>query len=458
MTGRAARTHNRYDGTSSMAADSGPAIAMFFGTISPRSTCSTTTIVIAMTNDAVCRTVSGMPSKWNGLSNRCATAGSPTRPNRIAQTVMQSCAPASITGRFSTDRMTVTALCLPCSARASSRSRRAEINANSAPTKKPLAASNATVRITPRKSPISALALHAEEVTHQCPRSSRRGSHPSVPSLFALALIGAVSFAAATAKLRQFQLIDPATVHPQHAGQPAHRVLQRCVGIECRQLNRLALFGDLAQLLQHQPADGLVIAYRRAETGGLCHLVDAQQSRHLPAASGGDDVRRLVVVFVADVADDLLDDVLDGHHARGAAVFVDHQRGLQAVGTQLSHHVVAVQGRRHPGDGLHQAGQPGLLMLLRWYFEDLFDVHDSQGLVEVTLDDRESRVTALDCRLHQICHGVVDLESHDFCSGCHQLLGRARAELQRPVHQLRGDGIQRPPASRVAHQRSELLR
>ena len=58
---------------------------MFFGTISPSSTCSTTTIVIAMTNDTVCSTVSGMPSRWNGFSNRCATAGSPTRPNRIEQ-------------------------------------------------------------------------------------------------------------------------------------------------------------------------------------------------------------------------------------------------------------------------------------------------------------------------------------------------------------------------------------
>src|SRR3954447_23809329 len=53
MTGLAARTHSRYGGTSSMAADSGPAIAMFFGTISPSSTCSTTTMVIAMTNDTV---------------------------------------------------------------------------------------------------------------------------------------------------------------------------------------------------------------------------------------------------------------------------------------------------------------------------------------------------------------------------------------------------------------------
>src|ERR1700737_2093621 len=277
MTGSAARTHNRYGGTSSMADASGPAIAMFFGTISPSSTCSTTTIVIAITNDTVCRTVSGMPIKWKGFSNRCATAGSPTRPNRIEQIVMPSCAPASITGKFSPARMTVTALCLPCSARASSRSRRAEINANSAPTKNALAARSSTVRTTLKKSPISILA------------SSRRRSSD------------VAFFVAASAQLRQFQLIDPATVHPQHRGQPAHRVLGRCVRIERRQLDRLAFFGNVAELLQHQTTDGLVFAFGSPESGSFGHLVDAQQTRNVPAPTRLHDVGRWLVMFVADV-------------------------------------------------------------------------------------------------------------------------------------------------------------
>ncbi len=53
-----------------MATDSGPAIAMFFGTISPSRMCSTTTIVIAMTNDTVCRTASGTPKRSNAGSSR----------------------------------------------------------------------------------------------------------------------------------------------------------------------------------------------------------------------------------------------------------------------------------------------------------------------------------------------------------------------------------------------------
>ena len=58
------------------------------------------TIVIAMTNDTVCRSASGTPTRSNGFSSRWATAGSPTRPSRIEQIVMPSWAPASITDRF----------------------------------------------------------------------------------------------------------------------------------------------------------------------------------------------------------------------------------------------------------------------------------------------------------------------------------------------------------------------
>ena len=69
-------------------------------------------------------------------------AGSPIRPSRMEQIVMPNCAPASITERRSEARMTVRARENPSSSRASRRSRRAEINENSAATKKALAANN----------------------------------------------------------------------------------------------------------------------------------------------------------------------------------------------------------------------------------------------------------------------------------------------------------------------------
>ena len=131
-------------------------MAMFFGTISPSSTCSVTTIASATANDTVCsRAGETPPTESNGRRSRSATAGSPSRPSRIDDTVIPSWAPANISGSCSPARIAVTALDLPCSANASSRSRRAEISENSAPTKNALVATSRMVANTPSKSPIN---------------------------------------------------------------------------------------------------------------------------------------------------------------------------------------------------------------------------------------------------------------------------------------------------------------
>ena len=123
-------------GTSQTAVRSGPAIAMFFGTISPITMCRTVTTDSAMTNAIGCSTASGTPSGPNTSSSRCATAGSPSAPSASEQIVIPSWAAASIIERCSLARSTVPAPEVPASTIVSRRSRRAEISANSAPTKK----------------------------------------------------------------------------------------------------------------------------------------------------------------------------------------------------------------------------------------------------------------------------------------------------------------------------------
>ena len=136
---------------------------------------------------------------------------------------------------------------------------------------------------------------------------------------------------AAAAQLGEFEQIDPSAVHPDHRGQPADRVLQRAVGIErpsAPPSRRVRGCGPAPA------APGRRWSRIRPRAPGnrspRADLVDAQQPRNLPAAARRHDVGRGLVVLVADVADDLLDQVLDRHHARGAAVFVDDQCGLQA--------------------------------------------------------------------------------------------------------------------------------
>lgn len=65
---------------------------------------------------------------------------------------------------------------------------------------------------------------------------------------------------------------------------------------------------------------------------------------------------------------------------------------LQPVGLDLGHHRIVVQRCGHCRDGLGQMGKPGAGAIVDRNPEDLFDVHDPDGFVEVTVDDREAGV------------------------------------------------------------------
>ena len=65
----------------------------------------------------------------------------------------------------------------------------------------------------------------------------------------------------------------------------------------------------------------------------------------------------VLVVLVGDVADDLLDDVLHRNQAVGAAVFVDHQREMDARRLHLLQQVERRHRRRHEQHLAHDLGR-----------------------------------------------------------------------------------------------------
>ena len=132
-------------GASTSAVCSGPAMAMFFGTISPSATCAETTSSSAMTSDTGCSHASGTPRAWNTGSSSAATAGSPRAPSSTPHSVMPSCAQAIISETFSIALSVARAREL-VTAIGSMTVRRAAISENSAATKNALAASNSTTR------------------------------------------------------------------------------------------------------------------------------------------------------------------------------------------------------------------------------------------------------------------------------------------------------------------------
>ena len=66
----------------------------------------------------------------------------------------------------------------------------------------------------------------------------------------------------------------------------------------------------------------------------------ARPSTRASSSDSSDDQRLLVVVLVLDLADDLLEQVLDGHQAGRAAVLVEHDRDVDLAALELVEQVV----------------------------------------------------------------------------------------------------------------------
>ena len=87
---------------------------------------------------------------------------------------------------------------------------------------------------------------------------------------------------------------------------------------------------------QDVAADGLESFRLDLDAEPLAHLVDVHLgAEHVRAVALVDDRLGLDVVLVADLADDLLEQILDRHEAGGAAVLVDDDRDLHLLALEL---------------------------------------------------------------------------------------------------------------------------
>ena len=107
-------------------------------------------------------------------------------------------------------------------------------------------------------------------------------------------------------------------------------------------------------------------------------------------------VGRLVdVVLVLDLADDLLDQVLDRDQPVDAAELVDHHRD---VGARLAHLHQQVEDRQRRRDEQHLAQQPRELRraAVGDRRQHVLDVDEADHVVERLAIDRHARMAVLD--------------------------------------------------------------
>jgi hypothetical protein len=172
----------------------------------------------------------------------------------------------------------------------------------------------------------------------------------------------------------------------------------------------LAHLGDPPEARQHEAGERLVVAIRHGKAGGVEHLVAVQRARQQPLA-GALDASEAVgwpVVLVVDLADDLLEDVLERDDASGAPVLVDDDGEVAADPPQLGQEVGEVARLRHDERRHHQPlDEVGAALLVR-HAVDVLDVDHAAHVVEVGAHHREAGVPGGHGALGKGRHDVVD--------------------------------------------------
>src|SRR4051795_10193491 len=147
-----------------------------------------------------------------------------------------------------------------------------------------------------------------------------------------------------------------------------------------------------AEELGHQPADGVDVVVLDFDPDQLVEVVDRVARRHSEGPVGQLGRLDLVgVVLVGDLADDLLEQVLDGDQPGGAAVLVDDDGDVLARGLHLRQQGINLLGLRHverrPHHLLDALGELHLGRLEVTAY-DVLEVGEADDVVEVLADDR----------------------------------------------------------------------
>ena len=128
-------------------------------------------------------------------------------------------------------------------------------------------------------------------------------------------------------------------------------------------------------------------------------LADAPDVKERPLDDAMQMTTPLDVEFIVDLADDLLNRILDGDEPRHTTVLIDHDRHMIPAATELPQQHVDTLGLGYDDDGSHELADVELVLLTRCKNpQDILGKQDPDDVVPVIVGDWISRVPRLDDR------------------------------------------------------------
>ena len=230
------------------------------------------------------------------------------------------------------------------------------------------------------------------------------------------------------------------------------------VELDVVDLHAVADLRRAPELAEDDAADGVVVVVRQVALEALVELLDRQAALD-PVEVGPEahDRRVLGIEFVVDLADDLLEQVLQRDEARDRAVLVDDDRhvALQAadLGQQLAqalrlgHQVRRVQQRAQIGAG------PGSVLQGH---EQPPHVQHAEHVVELVAEDRIARVRVLQHLLHRRRGREFHRQGDDVGPRHHDVLDGRVGEVEDLVDHLLLVALEHARALTLAQQHAQL--
>ena len=147
------------------------------------------------------------------------------------------------------------------------------------------------------------------------------------------------------------------------------------------------------------------------------------------------------VEFVADVADDFLEDVLEGDDAGEAFIGVEDDGEVAAAGAEFFDHDRELGREFEGGDGADERFEGGVGAEEGELPEPFADEEEAADLVDAAGADGEAAVAAGLGGAEVVGDGFVEPEGDDLVAGEHDLLGGGLADAQGLDHEFVDEGV-----------------
>ena len=172
-----------------------------------------------------------------------------------------------------------------------------------------------------------------------------------------------------------------------------------------------ALRRDVAGEQEHEAAErvDLVLVGRQPRVDRCGELLELDPGIGFPQAvvEHGQHARLGLVMLVLDVADDLLDDVLDRDQALGAAEFVDDDREVDALAAHPRQQLDHAHRFGHEQRLAHQRGERPVARSVDVGDEHVLDVDHADDVIEALAIDRQAAVAGVGEGLDQLVEADV---------------------------------------------------